>query len=102
MEKEAEKWKQAVILYVVGDTPTVRSLKRFIATQWNFILKPKVLYHDDCYFSIRFNSMEDRDAVLYFGPHNISNKPVITKVWSPEFNFNDEILKTYSTLGKAS
>lgn len=80
--------------YVVGDTPTVGSLERFIATQWNFISKPKVLYHDDGYFVIWFYSMEDRDAVLYSGPHTISNKPVITEVWSPEFIFNDEILKT--------
>lgn len=33
VEKETEKWKTTVILYVVGDTPTIGALKRFIKAQ---------------------------------------------------------------------
>lgn len=43
---------------------------------------------------IKFNNMEGGDAILYSGPHTIGNKPIITKIWTPEFNFKDEILKT--------
>ncbi|XP_070035891.1 uncharacterized protein LOC142168005 [Nicotiana tabacum] len=38
--------------------------------------------------------MDDSDAILYSGPHTIGNKPIITKGWTPDFNFKDEILKT--------
>lgn len=79
----------AIILYVMGDLPTIRSLERFIAAQWNFASKPKIYYHNDGYFIVKFQSIEDRDEVLYSGPHTINNKPVITKLWCVDFNFNE-------------
>lgn len=56
--------------------------------------KPMIFYHNEEYFVIKFTNMEDRDAILFSGPHTIGNKPIITKVWTPDFNFKDEILKT--------
>ncbi|XP_009798363.1 uncharacterized protein [Nicotiana sylvestris] len=94
VEKETEKWRNALILYVVGNTPTIGALERFIVSQWNFVAKPMIFYHNEGYFVIKFNNMEDRDAILYSRPHTIGNKPIITKIWTPEFNFKDEILKT--------
>lgn len=96
MEKETEKWQNAIILYVVGNTPTIGALERFVASQWNFVAKPMIFYHNKGYFVIKFTNMEDRDAILFSVPHTIGNKPIITKVWTPDFNFKDEILKTIS------
>lgn len=39
VEKETEKWKMAVILYVVRDTLSIGAIERFITSQWNFIAK---------------------------------------------------------------
>ncbi|KAG5586663.1 hypothetical protein H5410_047097 [Solanum commersonii] len=64
VEKELEKWKNALILYVVGHEPTIVAVDRFIANQWNFTAKPKVFYHNDGYFLVRFNSKEDRDESI--------------------------------------
>ncbi|OIT00302.1 persulfide dioxygenase ethe1 -like, mitochondrial [Nicotiana attenuata] len=94
IEKENAKWRQALILYVVGDTPTIGALERFISAHWNFSSKPKVFYHNDGYFVVRFNCMEDRDEVLYSGPYTISNKPIIIKPWTTGFDFQAEVLQT--------
>ncbi|PHT95759.1 hypothetical protein T459_03641 [Capsicum annuum] len=31
------KWKQALIMYVVGNTPTIGAVERFVAAQWKFV-----------------------------------------------------------------
>lgn len=94
VEIATKKWKVAIILYVVGDTPSIGAVERFIAAQWNFVSKPKVYYHNDGYFVIRFNNLEERNEVRYSGPYMINNKPIITKAWPADFSFNDEVLKT--------
>jgi len=38
--------------------------------------------------------LDDRNEVLYSGPHLLNNRPIIVKVWSPEFDFNKEVLQT--------
>ncbi|KAH0682876.1 hypothetical protein KY290_021474 [Solanum tuberosum] len=43
---------------------------------------------------VRFPSLDDRNEVLYSGPHMLNNKPIIVKVWSADFNFNKEVLQT--------
>ncbi|KAG5580708.1 hypothetical protein H5410_051335 [Solanum commersonii] len=42
IDKATEEWKQALILYVVGDSPTVAAVERYIALQVNTVTKPKV------------------------------------------------------------
>ncbi|XP_019250907.1 PREDICTED: uncharacterized protein LOC109229810 [Nicotiana attenuata] len=60
MEEETRKWKQALIVYVVGITPSIIGTKeRFIEAE--FTAKPKIYYHNEGYFIVRFNSMADRD-----------------------------------------
>ncbi|XP_070037188.1 uncharacterized protein [Nicotiana tomentosiformis] len=38
--------------------------------------------------------MEDKNEVLYSGPHTMGTKSIILKSWSTDFNFYDEVLKT--------
>ncbi|KAK4729405.1 hypothetical protein R3W88_022393 [Solanum pinnatisectum] len=94
IDKATEEWKQALILYVVGESPTIAALERYIALQVNTISKPMVYYHNDGYFLVRFANMDDRNEVLYYGPHLLNNRPIIVKIWSPEFDFNKEVLET--------
>ncbi|XP_060195465.1 uncharacterized protein LOC132624755 [Lycium barbarum] len=83
-----------MILYVVGDSPSIGAVNRFLASQWDFASKPAIYYHNDGYFVIKFHCCDDRDQVMRSGPHMINNRPVILKPWSAHFNFSDEILKT--------
>ncbi|KAH0661616.1 hypothetical protein KY284_026547 [Solanum tuberosum] len=88
------KWKPSVVVYVVGTTPSIGAMKRFILSQGNFSSKPVVLYHADGYFVVMFANEEERDRVLCSGPHCLLRRPVIMKPWDPNFNFKEEILTT--------
>nr|XP_009767256.1 PREDICTED: uncharacterized protein LOC104218456 [Nicotiana sylvestris] len=61
IEEDTEKWKLAVILYVVGDFSSIGSLEHFIAMQWNFAAKPKIFYHNNGYFVVMSNNMDDKN-----------------------------------------
>lgn len=52
VEKATEEWKQALILYVMGESSTIATIERYIATQVNTVSKPKVYYHNDGYFLV--------------------------------------------------
>ncbi|KAG5632415.1 hypothetical protein H5410_004132 [Solanum commersonii] len=93
IDKATKEWKQALILYVVGESPTIAMMERYIALQVNTVSKPKVYYHNDGYFLVRFANLDDRNKVLYSGPHLLNNRPIIVKVWSLEFDFNKEVLQ---------
>ncbi|XP_060169363.1 uncharacterized protein LOC132600313 [Lycium barbarum] len=93
VEKEAEQWTNALILYVVGDSPTIGAVFRFV-NQWNLGYKPSIFYHEDGYFIIQLQNSADKENILIAGPHLINRRPAIVKPWSATFNFSDEILKT--------
>lgn len=93
LERETAKWKHALIMYVVGSSPSIGAIERFIAGNWSYITKPKVYYHNEGYILVHFSSFEERDEVLYSGPHTLNNKPVISKVWDPYFDFKKEVLR---------
>ncbi|KAH0733560.1 hypothetical protein KY289_004748 [Solanum tuberosum] len=78
----------------VGAEPTIAPLERYIAANWNYIAKPKVYYHNDGYFLVKFNTLEDMDEVFYAGPHMLNQKPIIVKKWTSKFYFNKEVMQT--------
>ncbi|KAM3337402.1 hypothetical protein P3S68_031727 [Capsicum galapagoense] len=88
-----KQWKnlfQSNRLAAQGADPTIVAVERYIAMNWNYIAKPKVYYHNDGYFLVKFGSAEDRDEVMYAGPHMMNNKPIIVKAWKPEFDLRHE------------
>lgn len=91
---EEIKWAAALIVYVVGNSPSIRAMERFIAVQSKSTTKPAMLYHNDGYFVVRLENEEERDKVLCSDSHYMMRKPVIMKSWTPEFNFKEEILTT--------
>lgn len=56
--------------------------------------KLKVYYHNDGFFVVKFRSVEEWNEVLYSGPCTINSKSVITRAWTGNFDFNEEVLKT--------
>lgn len=46
LETAAAHWLHSIVLYVVGYSPTIANVHRYIARDWNFVSKPTVFYHD--------------------------------------------------------
>ncbi|XP_059285740.1 uncharacterized protein LOC132039223 [Lycium ferocissimum] len=44
--------------------------------------------------AIIFNSVEDRDDVIFSGSYTMFSRPIILKAWSADFDFKEEILRT--------
>lgn len=82
------------MMYAVGSTLSIGAVELFIASQWNFIQKPKVFLHNESYFVVRFINVAEKEEVLCKGPYTMFSKPVIIKPWSPEFSFKKEVLRT--------
>ncbi|XP_056695330.1 uncharacterized protein [Spinacia oleracea] len=93
IDKCNAQWANAVVMFVLGETPTIASVLRFIAKEWSQVATPKVFLHDEGYFVIRFCSLEDRNSILYAGPEYFYGKPAIIKQWSSHFSFQEEVLK---------
>lgn len=87
VNKLFEPWSTAIILYVVGQTPTIGALTRYIEYQWNHVSKPKIFLHDRGYFIVKFASIYDRNEILYAGPRMINSRPMVLKTWTPDFDF---------------
>ncbi|XP_021848022.1 uncharacterized protein [Spinacia oleracea] len=92
MDEEASKWDNALILYVIGDVPTIKYVNTYIEKQWSCDAVPEVFLHSEGYFVIRFGSLSEHNRILCAGPYTIANRPVIVKEWAPNFNFSTEVL----------
>lgn len=96
LEKEASKWKNVVILYVIEDKPTIAYLKRFLQNQCGVTGAVEIFYHNEGYFMIRFESKLDKDRMLYEGPYMLANRLIIVKEWAANFCFEKEVLRDIS------
>lgn len=93
VEKESAKWKTAIILYVIGDTPTINYLNNFLHKQCEVSGQFDIFYHNEGYFVVRFELQRDKDNLLGDGPLMIANRPIIIKDWVADFSFEKEVLK---------
>lgn len=89
----ADKWQASLVMYVVGESPTLASVRRFMAAVWSEVSTPQVFFHDEGYFIIRFECIEDKNRIVAGGPYTFYGKPVIIKPWAADFNFYEEVLK---------
>ena len=74
-----EKWENSIIMYVMGQNPTIFAMNAYIKGQWGLVNDPSLFKHDEGYFVIQMKYREDRDSVLYSGPHLFYEKPMIVK-----------------------
>lgn len=89
VERETEKWKCALIVYAIGDCPGYNAMTRFVAQNWN-IAEPCIYMHEQGYFVVKFQSMEDTQEILLAVLYSINYRPLILKQWSAEFGFSKE------------
>ncbi|XP_019235772.1 PREDICTED: uncharacterized protein LOC109216098 [Nicotiana attenuata] len=94
VEEQTQKWKAALIGYVLGGTPSFKEMLKFVYGVWNFITTPQVFLHDDGYFIFRFSSEEDKNKIIQQGPYTYHNRPIILKQWVPNFYMCKEVTRT--------
>lgn len=91
-EKEEEKWKHSLILFVIREMPRYNYMKRFIAQSLTNVASPTLYYHDEGYYVVKFQSESDLKEILFTGPYSINNKPIILKQWTPNLDLKAEFL----------
>ena len=92
-DKFSEVWVASFVVYIVGTTASIRALTRFSEQEWNSVPKPQIFLHDDGFFVVKFASVDDRNEILYATAHSFNTRPMIIKPWTPNFSFQDEVLK---------
>lgn len=93
LKKAADKWRNAIILYVIGEAPTISYLKGFLQQQCEIKGEFEIFYHNDGYFIIRLELSKDKDRLLLDGPYTIANRPLVIKEWDADFSFEKEVLR---------
>lgn len=92
--KQTEEWRNALVLYVIGETPNFSYMSSYIARNWNSVAAPDIYLHDDGFYIVKFKNIHDRDEILYSGLYTINSMPMILKVWSSDFDFKQEFPRT--------
>lgn len=92
IDKEVEKWKNSILLYVIGEAPTIAYLTLYLQKSCGVNGKFEVFYHNEGYFVIRFENLVDQEKMLFEGPYMIACRPVIVKEWMVDFCFEKEVL----------
>ena len=49
VQEEEQKWKCALIAYVIGECPGYNTMKRYIMLNWSSVSKPELFLHEDGY-----------------------------------------------------
>lgn len=93
-DREIQFWRNALIMYVLGEDLSINIVKNYMMKQWNYVQLPDVYYHDEGYFILRFKTIEDLEAVLMKGPHTFEGMPMILKEWRPGFNLKKDMMRT--------
>lgn len=92
IDEEVERWKCALIVHVIGETPGYMVVKKYIETNWITAARPDIFLHEDGYYIVKFQSLDDLSEILYSGPYSINNRPIILKQWSPDYDHNAAFL----------
>ncbi|XP_019259591.1 PREDICTED: uncharacterized protein LOC109237704 [Nicotiana attenuata] len=93
IELQVQKWKTALIGYVLGGNLSFKEMLKFVYGVWNFVTTPTVIMHDDGYFIFKFESMEDKERVMQQGPYTANNRPMILKDWDRNFQIKEESMR---------
>ncbi|WMV37120.1 hypothetical protein MTR67_030505 [Solanum verrucosum] len=62
VDRETAKWKCVMIVYVLGESPGYNTMHRYISQTWAEVVAPEIFMHDEGYFIVRFQSVEDMIA----------------------------------------
>lgn len=89
VKSETEKWKCALIMYILGEIPGQNTMKQYINVNWANVAEPDVFLHEEGYYIVKFRTTADMQEIYYSGPYSINNRPMILKPWTSDFDFNE-------------
>lgn len=69
LDKEENKWKLSLVLYVIGEMLGFNFMKRYTAQHWTSIAKPELYYYDEGYYIVKFQTEAYMKEILYYGPY---------------------------------
>lgn len=75
VEKMSKAWEWYVAMFVVGSTPTIDLLHKFISLDWEDIAKPTIVLHEQGFFVVRFRSEDDYNVVIKYKPLAMGQSP---------------------------
>ncbi|XP_019241918.1 PREDICTED: geranylgeranyl transferase type-2 subunit beta 1-like [Nicotiana attenuata] len=52
VEQETEKWKNAIVIYVIGESPSIGAMDRFVNSMGKYSTRPQIYYNNEDYFII--------------------------------------------------
>lgn len=56
----------------IGECPGYNMMNKFITQTWNIVAALEVYLHENGYFIVKFNSLEDLREILYAGPYTLN------------------------------
>ncbi|XP_070010090.1 uncharacterized protein LOC142164212 [Nicotiana tabacum] len=65
-------------------------MRRYVDLKWIKIANSDLFMHEEGYFIIKFQSIDDMQKILCTGPYTINNRPIILKPWTADFDFDKE------------
>lgn len=69
------------------------SVQQFMAKVWNFVSVPELFYHNEGYFLVRFNTVDERNEVMHKGPYSIFSMPLFLRKWTLDFVIKENLLR---------
>lgn len=93
LAKNTEVWNNALIVYVIGETPPFSYMENYIGKYWNSAAKPELFLYDDGFFIVKFLTQADRDEIVCARPYTYNNRPIIMKAWELDFDLQVEFMR---------
>nr|XP_034911042.1 uncharacterized protein LOC118046314 [Populus alba] len=88
LDSNCDLWKSCVVGYVDGKFPGYKALHDIVTNTWQ--CEASLTFHDSGWLVYKFNSVDDKLAVLASGPYLVYGRPLILKAMPEYFNFSYE------------
>ncbi|KAK2983948.1 hypothetical protein RJ640_002893 [Escallonia rubra] len=90
VEGEMMKWKNAVVVYVLGSRPPFHVMQGFLHHIWSRFGSFQLILLKSGVYIVQFESENAHIQILELGPWTFDNKPLIVKQWTPEVSLEKE------------
>lgn len=91
---DINRWKKALIVYVLGAKPPFHVMKRYVESRWSQFGSIKLFLLKTGVFVMEFVDKESMVGAMEGGPWTFDNKPMILKSWSIDANLEKEDMTT--------
>lgn len=88
------KWKYAVVGFMVGTLPPFSVIKKFVDTKWNHLGKMEIFCAKQGIFVFNFSDEASKNEVLEQSPWLWGSKMLFLKPWSLDFDLSKDIYST--------